>query len=104
MKVMIFKQYFSQAKLIKYHINKIKKTMCHHMSKIFKGFLNTVRNSKRISKVLKGVVCWHLFLGCRKIHSEEFSAQKIVFYNFLVFKNLKFLTCSEIEYKQNTTS
>ena len=71
--------------------------MCHHMSKIFKGFLSTVRNSFRISKVLKGVVCWHLFLGCRKIHSEEFSAQKIVFYNFLVFKNIKFLTCSEIK-------
>ena len=79
--------------------------MRHHMSKIFKGFLSAVRNSFRISKVLKDVVCdRHLFLGRKKIHSEEFSAQKIVFYNFLVFKNLKFLTCSEIEYKQNTTS
>ena len=59
--------------------------MCHHMSKIFKGFLSTVRNSFRISKVLKGVVCWRLFLGPQE---------------FLILdgaQNFTILTCSEIK-------
>ena len=59
--------------------------MCHHMSKIFKRFLSTIRNSFRISKVLKGVVCWHLFLGPQE---------------FLILdgaQDFTILTCSEIK-------
>ena len=55
------------------------------MSKIFKGFLSAVRNSFRISKVLKDVVCWHLFLGPQE---------------FLILdgaQDFTILTCSEIK-------